>query len=310
MVINVEYLDTAGALSNRQYNMSRLAFFKHLAIAGQGYAPAPQKLFRTLGMFLHYSMYIKKHEFDNNRFSEPPIQLSDPTEKGQFSNLAGKAIADFLSKKIDNSIFTVNYEAAMRVRGLKLIGSKPDLIAHSPTGIFAVEAKGRNESNPGDMFAHKAQAGSGKIKVNFSVACVSYNLYRRVTCKYHDPYNADVPYDSLSLQVLTRNYYSGLSGFLDKEMFDYREVSIQGERFFEVELSYRNFDKRTLSEFSMMPHIYRELLDHFRPKLILPRNIFEFAENGITNNVEPFIFKADEDEYLYIDNDRVGLSIR
>jgi hypothetical protein len=34
-------------------------------------------------------------------------------KKDNSPNLAGKAIADFLSKRIDQSIFTVNYEAAM-----------------------------------------------------------------------------------------------------------------------------------------------------------------------------------------------------
>ncbi len=96
MNISVEYIDTAGTISNRTYTLTRLAFAKHLAIAGQGYAPRPQKLLRTLGMFLHYSYYIQKQDFLNNRFSRPPRILSDPTEQGQFSNLAGKAIADFL----------------------------------------------------------------------------------------------------------------------------------------------------------------------------------------------------------------------
>ncbi len=57
-------------------------------------------------MFLVYDDFLRG--FNNNRFSEPPI--CDPTEQGQFSGLAGKAIADFLSKKIDGSIFTIAYE--------------------------------------------------------------------------------------------------------------------------------------------------------------------------------------------------------
>lgn len=129
MNITVEYKDTAGAISNQTHNLTRIAFAKHLAIDGQGYAPRPQKLIRTIAMFFHYSNYIQRQAFNNNRFSEPPIQLSDPTEKGQFSNLAGKAIADFLSKRIDQSIFTVNYEAAMRLRRLPLNVERPDLLA-------------------------------------------------------------------------------------------------------------------------------------------------------------------------------------
>lgn len=117
MNIPVEYKDSAGTISNRTFNLTRLAFAKHMAIAGQGYAPRPQKLLRTIGVFFHYGYYIQSHDFyNNNCFSEPPIQLSDPTEKGQFSNLVGKAIADFLSKRIDNSLFTVNYEAKITIK--------------------------------------------------------------------------------------------------------------------------------------------------------------------------------------------------
>jgi hypothetical protein len=133
MNISVEYIDSTGAVFYPTYYMSRLALAKHLAIAGQGYAPRPQKLMRTLGMFFHYSYYTQKASFNNNRFSEPPTELSDPTEKGQFSNLTGKAIADFLSKRIDNSLYTVNYEAVMRLSGHLLKGQRPDLIAYSPT---------------------------------------------------------------------------------------------------------------------------------------------------------------------------------
>ena len=100
MNISVEYRDTTGIISNRTYSLTRLAFAKHLAIAGQEYAPRPQKLLRTIGMFFHYSYYLQREAFYNNRFSQPPTALSDPTEKGQFSNLAGKAVADFLSKKL------------------------------------------------------------------------------------------------------------------------------------------------------------------------------------------------------------------
>src|SRR6218665_379899 len=120
MNIAVEYIDQSGTTHNQTYRLTRLAFAKHLAVAGQGYAPKPQKLIRTLAMFFHYSYYIQRQAFYTDRFSEPPIQLSDPTEKGQFSNLAGKAIADFLSKRIGNSIHTFNYEAAMRMRGMLL----------------------------------------------------------------------------------------------------------------------------------------------------------------------------------------------
>lgn len=308
MNISVEYIDTAGAISNQTYSLTRLAFAKHLAIAGQGYAPRPQKIMRTLGMFLHYSYYLQRNDFSNNRFSRPPRILSDPTEQGQFSTLAGKAIADFLSKRIDGSLFTTNYEA---VATRPLRGQRPDLVAFSQNAIFTLEAKGRHQTNPGNMVDHKTQAGSGNFPRNFSVACVSYNLFGQVTCKYHDPLNDNIPYDNQALQKATKKYYTGLADFLDQKYFKYREFDFQGEQFYEIELSYRNFEKLFPEEFPFRHMWHFEILDFYRPRLILPKNIHEYAENGLTNEIKPFIFDGKEhNENIYIDNDRVGLRIR
>jgi hypothetical protein len=309
MNISVEYQDTGGVISNRTYRMTRLAFAKHLGIAGQGYAPNPKKLIRSIAMFLHYSYYMQRQPFYNDRFSEPPIQFSDPTEKGQFSNLAGKAIADFLSKRIDNSIYTVNYEAAMRLRGMPLNVRRPDLIAYTQNSMFAIEAKG-HAGGSGNMISHKNQSLTGGIPVNYTVACVSYDLYNNVKCNYHDPFNDNVKYDNVTLSGLTRNYYKGLSDFVDHKYFEYREINYQGEDFYEIELSQRNIEKFFPDEFPFRLFWQFEILEFLRPRLILPKKIMEYADKGITNEVKPFIFEAKEQENnIYIDNDRVGLII-
>jgi hypothetical protein len=317
MNIQVEYKDTTGTITNQTHRLTRLAFAKHLAIAGQGYAPKPQKLIRTLAMFFHYSSYIQRQAFNNDRFSEPPSQLSDPTEKGQFSNLAGKAIADFLSKRIDQSIYTVNYEAAMRIHNppIPLFANgrqvrRPDLLAYTTNSRFAVEAKGFS-GGFGNMNNHKTQSQTGGIQVNFTVASVSYDLYNQVKCKYHDPFNDNVPYDNELLIKLTKEYYSGLSEFLNEKYFNYSVIEIQGEKFYEVELSYRPFEKLFPDEFPFRHFWHFEILEHYRPRLILPFSIRDYAANGITNEIKPFIFETSEQEYnTYIDNDRIGLRIR
>lgn len=311
MNLTVEYKDTAGTITNQTHNLTRIAFAKHLAIAEQGFAPRPQKLIRTLSMFFHYRYYVQRQAFNNNRFSEPPMQLSYPTEKGQFSNLAGKAIADYLSKRIDQSIFTVNYEAAMRLRNMPLNVGRPDLLAYKQNSMFAIEAKVYSGGH-GNMTTHKAQSQTGGIPVNFSVACVSYNLYNNVQCKYHDPYNDNVPYDNELLKKLTKQYYGGLSEFLNEKYFNYREVEIQGEKFYEVELSYRPFEKLFPEEFPFRHFWHFEILEYYRPRLILPLGIRDFAEDGITNETKPFIFDTnkEQEKNLYIDNDRIGLQIR
>lgn len=310
MNIKVEYKDPTGKITNQTISLTRLAFIKHLAIAGQGYAPRPQKLLRTIAMCFHYNYYFQKEAFYKNKFSTPPIKLSDPTEKGQFSNLAGKAIADFLSKKIDNSLFTVNYEAAMRMSGMPIIGERPDLLAFNPNAMFSIESKGHS-GGAGNMIKHKKQSLSGGIKVNFTVACVSYYLYTDVKCKYHDPFNRDIPYDNKLLQGLTKNYYKGLSEFLDKNFFEYSEFEIQGEKFYEIKLSNRFGEKILTGDFPFGQIWYFEFLELYSPRLVLPVKILEYVEKGIDRETIPFVFKTEEQENnLYIDNDRVGLRIR
>jgi hypothetical protein len=308
MEIHVDYIDTGGIHSELTYHLPYLGFIKHLACAGQRYMPTPQKLMRSLGMFLHYSLYLDRRSFNVNRFSEPPPLLSDPTEKAQFSNLAGKAIADFLSKRISGSLFTVSYEAAMRVEGLRVIGARPDLIAYSSSAVFAIEAKGRSRSDPGDMTEHKTQANSGPLPVNFSVASIAYDIYREVKCNYHDPFKENISYPSDSLTKTSRQYYTGLADFLNQSVFESDIVSIQDEDFYEIRPNPAWWDKYYIG-----PHfLWWDLMHFYAPSLLLPANIRELASDGLSNKTIPFQFKQENDNerYLYIDTDRVGLRIR
>lgn len=308
MNLIVEYKDQIGNISNRNYLLTRLAFMKHMAIAGQGYAPRPQKMLRTLGMFLHYSYYLNRQAFNHDHFSTPPPILSDPTEQGQFSNLAGKSIADFLSKRIGGSIYTVNFEA---VASRPLKGKRPDLVAFSQNSVFTLEAKGRHQSNPGNMTKHKNQACSAtnNFQRSYSIACISYNLYNRIMCKYYDPPNDNDFINNGILQSSTKKYYSGLAGFLNEKYFNYKETEILGEKFYIAELSYRKIETSFLKELPFRPYILFDLFEFYRPRLILPIRIFEYAKNGINTETKPFISSSYEDNYLYIDNDRVGLQI-
>ena len=309
MNIPVDYINALGVNTSLNFNITRIAFAKHFAMAGQGFAPKPSKLFRTLGMALHYSNYIQRDSFYNNRFSTPPDILSDPTEKGQFSNLAGKAIADYLSKRIDNSLLTVNYEAEMRLRGIPLLGQRPDLLAYtSSTTRFAIEAKGYR-GGAGNMAKHKIQANSGNhiIPVNFSVASVSYNIYNSIRCNYHDPFNENVRFDNDDLKNISKQYYSGFAGFLDKNYFEIYERTYGEENFYEIGLSYRQFKKIFKDNHRFPSFMFHEIFDIYRPRLIVPVDIMEYSESGITNQTKAFNFIQEKN--LYIDNDRIGLTI-
>lgn len=311
MNIEVEYKDQNGNITNQNHHISRLALVKHMAIAGQKYAPHPRKILKTIGMFLQYGYFLHRKAFNENRFSVPPNNIYDPTEKGQFSNLAGKAIADFLAKKIDNAIYTVNYEAAMKMKGLLIKGSRPDLLAFKNNEIFAIEAKGYS-GGAGNMNDHKIQSRTGGIPVNFSVASVSYNLYDSVKCNYHDPYNENVLFDKELFKDLTKEYYSGFSKFMEYGHFD--KVEYQNESFYEIDLFYPPFWDKYFSHKHMFRHFWDEVFHFYRPRLILPVNIKEFAKNGLTENIKPFLYEGnnnlkDRERKIYIDNDRIGLKI-
>jgi hypothetical protein len=308
MDIEVEYIDANGDVHNVIHKMTRLAFIKHFGIAGQGYAPKPQKLMRTLGMLLHYSNYIQRTDFYNHRFSRPHISLYDPTEINHFSNLAGKAIADFLSKRIGNSQLTINYEAAMRLRGMTIGGSRPDLLAFSNNWVFAVEAKGFT-NGPGNMAEHKRQSQMGGIPVNYTIASVAHNLYRRVRCNYHDPINENISYDFELLNGISKKYYSGFIGFLNEKNFNVSELTIGNEAYYEIRLKYNQLDKLFGNSY-----IKFHRFDEFDfPSLLLTKKIESYANDGISNfNRSNNIIQenSSENRYLYIDNDGVGLKIR
>lgn len=318
MKIEVEYIDLSKKKFNNIYNISLLAFIKHMAIAGQGYSPKPYKLMRTLGMFVHYNLYTRNFSAKSNKFSEPPIILSDPTEKGHFSNLAGRAIADYLSKRIHKSKLTVTYEAAMKIIDKPYTGPRPDLIAFNKSKCFTIEAKGYSKLGPGDMNAHKIQAGSGspKITVNFSVASVAYGLYESIKVKYHDPINDDEPFNVELLAQLSREYYSGLLHFLNNDP-SYREVEFEGKYFYEVDIIPIDIIRMAKLDAILHPQASILSIPGFRNlKLILPKNIRELAKNGLILNQEENNYTSESDnDYIdrtdvYIDNDGVGLMFK
>jgi hypothetical protein len=194
MNIEIEYIDQNSILSSRSEDISNFAILKHLAIAGQWYLPALKYYTRIIGIFLHYVEYLDRTTLNSSKFSLPPTIRRDPTETGQFSNLVGKGIGDFLSKRLSGAKVTHNYEAAMILQGIPLSGSRPDLYCIGEAFQFAVEAKGFSAANVSarEMLRHKNQANSGPLPVNFCVASVSYNLYTQVKCNYHDPFDRNV----------------------------------------------------------------------------------------------------------------------
>ncbi len=315
MRLEVEHLDRQGNIHQHTISMNKLAFAKHFAIAGQHYEPHFRKFLRILGVFLMYSNYLDGDSYKKNRFSKPPIEFSDPTSKAQFSNLAGRAIADFLSKRIDKCCFTVNYEAAMRIKNILIKGSRADLIGFTEDEkIISIEAKGlcQRYISKDEMEKYKQQSRNGGLKVDYSIACVSYNLYERVRCKYHDPEGEEVKFDSELFRNLTKNYYSGLSSFIHSDAvtetreFDSEEFIIVnlGRLFYYHRIPFGN-------NYLWQDRFFYEYLSQY--SLILPSNIEELADKGLNKPLPPFPLHASEGDghserdWYYIDNDRVGI---
>ena len=214
----------------------------------------------------------------------------------------------------------MNYEAAMRIHNppipLFVNGRqvrRPDLLAFTNNSTFAIEAKGYTSNGSGNMANPKAQSRTGGIPVNFTVASVAYDLYNKVKCKYHDPFNNDVPYAEELLVGLTKDYYGDLSEFLNEEYFDYNIYEYQGEKFYEVHLTYRLVRKLFPDEMRFHPFWRHEFFEIYSPTLLLPYQIEDYAKNGMSKDIRPFTLQSEsevQNNYLYIDNDRIGLRIR
>ncbi len=103
-------------------------FLKHLAFAGMGFSPSYMQFIRTLGGLGWFYYYLDQTEFNMSKFSVPPVLYHDVTEQGQFSNVVGLAIADFLAKDLNDAFVTLRYEGCMKFLGAHLNTSRPDLL--------------------------------------------------------------------------------------------------------------------------------------------------------------------------------------
>ena len=271
------------------YRISLAALIKHLGCVAQGRRSTFFKLKKAFGAMLYYSDYLFPAK---TCFSVPSNNMGDPTEKSQFSNNAGLAIADFLSKKINHAKFTIHYEAAMAQNNIAIHSSRPDLIAYCPHNIcLAIEAKGLSDSSVSlaELNKHKNQSRNihPQLGITNSYASVAYNLYKRPKVYYIDPEFPNTFDNRTTLKDLSMKFYQNImdeTGYLNKKS------CISG--FYKV----------------LLPN---EDIDFYSKKifLVLPEKIKDFAQNGL-NDYPIFEQKnIDEDSNFYIDNDYIGIQI-
>jgi hypothetical protein len=264
--------------------MSLLAFLRHAAIAGQGpgtgFLPT---VTRGIGLLLFYERYIHLGPGVNLvGFSLPAIH--DPTEKGDFSTIAGKAFADFLAKGILGATFTFTYEAALANLGLPITGHRPDFLCTLPNGQFSLESKGLGTPSVGPQVIDEAktQAGSGAIQVQYSYASITYDLYGEPRCHLRDPTAGEVPAPRKPHRQLARAYYKEII----RDLSDHKQTATErvAER-----------------EFSSYP--FQSLWGPLR--FLVDRDVEARIRESdkVLRGFEPI-----SDERYYVDRDGIGIS--
>lgn len=214
MVLNVEHVDAAKNVNHTKLDITLLAFLKHFSMVARGRRTLLESIPRMVSSAILYADYIPYRSFSKAPgFNDPPDERYDQHEKGTFSGLVGKAIADFLAKRIDKAIYSVSYEAVMMKSGLPIAKQRPDLLCIvSDHNRIAVEAKGycqRTVSN-NEMKKHKAQSSSGPISVNRSIASVSFNIFEKMCVKYHDPKSGDKNNEEDTIAI-TKEFYTDVA---------------------------------------------------------------------------------------------------
>lgn len=301
MKLKVERKDNRGNIIKLNIEMPWLAFIKHMAISGQGFIPSIRKFKRMLGKFFIYSDYLRYSSYQNSSFSKPPIFLYDPTSTAQFSNIAGKSIADFLGKRLDGAIISFNYDAALKMLGFKVQSRRPDLLCANSLDIFSIEAKGLSKISVSnnEMAAYKQQAQSGPIPVKFSIASVAYNLYNQVKVKYHDPKNDDFLYNKELVKKLSIQYYRGIKSFINEDIFEIKRKSINKNNYYNL-----IFPLKRLYEFN---RFFPFSFDRFnRISILIDIRISDFIKYGIMDSKTEQYFS---NENIYIDSDGIGLML-
>ena len=223
----------------RFYTITLPRFIKHFVLAGAAHTPSAVLLARGMGTLAWYWDFIKPVALGSNSFGEPIPILRDPTLKAHFSNLTGRAFADFLSRKIAGSWVTLSYEGVLQHYGLPpVVGPRPDLLALSSSSlVVAIEAKGytKKSVSVNEMLAHKKQAGQGSLPRHTYAASVAYSLYRDAKVNYLDPEDGmPVPEPEVTRQH-AQYYFAQLETAIHD--FDGTERKIDGRQFTALPIS-------------------------------------------------------------------------
>lgn len=306
MELKVKHKTQNGEIRDETHSLGYYALIKHIVCAGTGRFSIFNSLYylrKSFGMLSYYNEYLNRHDFELGKFSCPPETSNhyDPTELSQFSCIAGKGIADFLAKRIDNAIFSVGYEAFLKQNRITLRGTRADLVLFKNNGErFVLESKGRKSKyeektlNDALQQTRKGLSVLSQYEINFGVVCASFDLYNDIKSYYYDPSFGDEIKRNSTLKELSKLYYKSFFEIL-KNSKNTKTFKHKGEVFINIELS----------EFSIF-----ENHPLYNTSLIVPHNIEELSETGISENNIPTFKKSeiDDNELIYIDNDKIGFA--
>jgi len=296
MNLTVDYLGNNGIREQQIHYLTRIGFVKHLTIADQRFAPSLKNLIKTFAKVFQYSPFLKNESFGANGFVLPQNIYFDPFLRSTFYNYAGMAIADFLSKRIGQSILTILYRDP-RIRPSLY---PKILMCFSNQYAFAINTNSNPNINLVEGIFPQNLNDQNFLNLNYIVSTSTYNLIAQVQSNYHCTWLNDLMYDTILLRNLSSKYYEGFLEFLNNKNFIRRVIQVQNEEFYEVDiLSDKNIFDPDCFQF------------HCPLKLILPFNLREMAEQGIPKEIKPFVFvpSKKEEEKIYIDYDRIGLSM-
>lgn len=236
MRFTVAYTDAGGASRDRSYRISLATWLKHFVLAGAGFTPGPKLLLRGLGALAWYWDFVAPVATGSDCFGEPIPILRDPTLKAHFSNLAGRAFADFLGREIEGALITRSYEGVLAATGTRLTGSRPDLLAIRPGRVVAIEAKGyaKKYVSATEMATHKSQAAQGSLSRHSFAASVAYALYDEIKVSYLDPEDDFPRPDRASVRSQLQEYFA-LAEVSASEL-GHREVILQNRRVVHIPL--------------------------------------------------------------------------
>lgn len=305
MDIEVIHKDASGVSTTKSFNLSTLGLIKHFGLAGQNYGTTIRAIRRAIGAYFLYHDYFKRTDLLNSRFSKPPAHFYDPTDQGDFSTIAGRAIADFLARRIDGATHTYTYEGAMLMAGHNNVNiPRADLYCFNSSKQFAIESKGFDVRtvSENEMTTHKTQSGQGPLDIHFSIASVSYNLYNKIKNKYYDPVSDNSEFNNDLNKKISAKYYSGFAELL-KEQRDFPTLNLSEQnREFNLIPIYSPYDDYLFYDYKWRHRPY----GHNTIFLVLDKRIKNFAFEGFINNEEKNVISQDG---LYIDNDGIGLML-